>query len=290
MKLGLVGSAVRMSFTPRMQGEGVELEYSYDDQTAIPAEFAPLYSEQGGKYVLTAVKGIAPKDSITRLEGALAKERNDHKLLKQTYAPLAGKDINEVITALDRIPELELAAKGNIDETKLDQLVQARVAPVKRELEQYKSQLQEKETLISTYREKEVKGKIRQEVVGAATKLKIRQEAIDDAVIYAERYMTVDEATGNVVTKENVSGVPAYLTPEDFLQDLIPKKPHWLPPSVGGGAGGGAGGGVGGANPYTADGWNMSKQMLLWKTNQPLAKRMAEQAGVDPLKPVKPTK
>ena len=68
---------------------------------------------------------------------------------------------------------------------------------------------------------------------------------------------------GRVITKDG-KGVTPGLTPTEWLKDEIERSPHWWPTSVGGGAQGGAGsrGGTyaGANNPWSKDGWNVSKQ------------------------------
>lgn len=280
----------RTVFKPRGRGEGdIELEYEYASAEDIPAEFAPLYAEQGGKYVLAKVKGVAPAASVSRLESALAKERNDHKQVKQQLSGLGGRSIEEVLADLDRIPELEAQAqgKGN-DPEAIEKIVKARLAPMERTIQALTTERDTVKQEIETYKTRETKTKIKDAVVAAAATAKLRPSAIEDAVTYAQLHMTVDDQ-GNVVTKDG-SGFTPYLTPTDWLNEILPKRPHWVEGSAGGGASGHGAGGHNGEDPYSYEGWNISKQMQLWKTNQPLAKRLAEKHGVDPIKPVRPAK
>lgn len=285
----VIGAGVGLGFMPRGRGEGnANLEYSYADQASIPAEHASLYTEQGGQFVLTGVNGIAPQASVTRLESALAKERNDHKAVKTQLTQL-GRPVADVLIDLDRIPELEAQAqgKGN-DPEAIEKIVKARMAPLERQITTLTGERDLLKTDVDGFRSREVKAKIKDAVVSAATTAKVRTSAIDDAVMYAQSVMTVDDS-GNVVTKDGV-GVTPYMTPADWLADMLPKRQHWLEGSAGGGSQGGRGNGHSGEDPYSADGWNISKQMQLWKADQPLAKRLAEKNGVDPLKPVRPAK
>lgn len=273
---------------PRARGEGdVELQYEYASAEEIPAEFATLYAEQGGKYVLAKVKGVAPADSVRRLESALAKERNDHRQVKQQISAL-GRPVEEVLADLDRIPELEAAASGKGNPEDIEKMVKARLAPLERQLQTVITERDTVKQEIEGYRTRETKAKIKDAVIAAASGAKLRPSAIEDAVTYAQLQMTVDE-NGNVVTKDG-AGVTPYLTPADWLNEILPKRPHWVEGSAGGGASGPGAGGHHGEDPYSHDGWNISKQMNLWKTNQSLAKRLAEKNGVDPLKPVCPAK
>ena len=284
------GRQIGSFFNPRGRGEGdVELEYEYASADDIPAEFAPLYAEQGGKYVLAKVKGVAPAASVQRLESALAKERNDHKTVKQQLSALGGRSIEDVLTDLDRISELEAQAqgKGN-DPEAIEKIVKARMAPLERQLQAITTERDTVKQEIETYKTRETKTKIKDAVIAAAATAKLRPSAIEDAVTYAQLHMTVDD-TGNVVTKDG-SGFTPYLTPTDWLNEMLPKRPHWVEGSAGGGAGGGKGDGFGGEDPYSHDGWNISKQMQLWKSDKARAIRLASKNGVDPVKPVRPAK
>nr|DAO82792.1 MAG TPA: hypothetical protein [Caudoviricetes sp.] len=289
MKKSSVAISVGLALiNPRSRGEGdVELEYEYGSAEDIPAEYANLYAEQGGKYVLAKVKGVAPAESVRRLESALAKERNDHRQVKQQISAL-GRPVEEVLADLDRIPQLEAAANGKGAPEDIEKMVKARLAPIERQLQAVTSERDSVKQEIEGYRTRETKAKIKDAVIAAAAGAKLRPSAIEDAVTYAQLQMTVDD-NGNVVTKDG-AGVTPYLTPADWLNEILPKRPHWVEGSAGGGASGTGNGGHHGEDPYSHDGWNISKQMNLWKTNQSLAKRLAEKNGVDPLKPVRPAK
>ena len=106
--------------------------------------------------------------------------------------------------------------------------------------------------------------------------------------MFGERVLTVDES-GNVVTKEN-SGVTPFATAEDMLRDILPTRQHWLEDSFGGGSQGGKGSQFSGTDPYSHDGWSITEQMKLMKSDPAKAKKLAERNGVDPLKPTKPAK
>ncbi|AVJ51759.1 hypothetical protein Vid5_gp04 [Pantoea phage vB_PagS_Vid5] len=272
-----------------------DLELSYATQDDVPAEFASLYTEKDGKFVLTGVKNLVTQENITRLQGALEKERNDHKATKEKYAPLAGKDVNEVIATLDRIPELEAAANGaGNDSKKIDALVEAkiktRLAPIERERDQLKTANGELVKKVETLDGRITADTIKSVVTKAALDAKVIPSALDEVIMYGERLLQVDEG-GKVITKDGV-GVTPGLDPTVWLTEMLAKKPHWLPGSNGGGAGGSNGGG-GGTNPFSHAGWNMTEQMKLVRSNPARAEQFAKAAGVDiknPQKPAAPSK
>lgn len=268
------------------RGEGLEL--SYENKDAIPAGYEELYSEKDGKMVLTGVKGMKTENDVTTLQTALQKERQAHKALKTQFAPLASHgSIEDIVASLDRIPELEAGQGKGANPADIDKLVQAKLAPLQRELDTVKTTLIEKDNEISTYKGKEQKATIAEQVRKAAKGLKVRDTAIEDAVMYGQNLLTVDEA-GNVVTKEN-SGVTPFVSAEEMLRDLLQGRPHWLEESVGGGAQGGKGG-MSGENPYSHENWNLGEQMRIYKENPAKAQALAKRHGVDPLKPTRPAK
>lgn len=272
-------------FISRRQGDGLEL--SYETQEAIPAGYESLYSEKDGKFVLTGVKGIKTDADVIRLQTALTKERNDHKVVKDQLRTITEHGtIEEIVTKLDSIPELEAkAGKGSPED--IEKIVTARLTPLQRQL---KTLEDEKAALLgenTNFKQEKVTNTIRTEITKAATKLKLKPGAIEDAVVLGERLMTIDDA-GNVVTKDGV-GVTPYAAPTEWLTEVLPNKGHWLEESFGGGSNGGKGGDHT-ANPYSHDNWSITDQMTIYKKDPAKAIQMAKRFGVDPLNPVRPAK
>lgn len=268
------------------RGEGLEI--TYENKDAIPAGYEDLYSEKDGKMVLTGVKGMKTESDVAKLQASLVKERNDHKATKQVYAPLAAHgSVEEVVSKLDRIPELEAGQGKGANPADLEKLVQAKLTPLQRELEAAKAGLAERDGLIAGFKGKEQKLTIAEQVRKAAKVLKVRDTAVEDAVMYGQNLLVIDDS-GNVVTREN-AGVTPFLSAEDLLRDLIAARPHWLEESVGGGANGGKGGNSIN-NPYSHEHWNLGEQMRVYKENPEKAKQMAARFGVDPLNPSRPAK
>jgi hypothetical protein len=250
---------------------------SVDD---LPEDVKAEYVERDGKFHLQ-VEGMKTQADIDRLQSALTKERNDHKAIKEKFSVLGDRDPTEVVTLLDRIPELEAAAQGKLDDEKINQIVETRVkskiAPVERERDQLKTQLAEKDGLIEGFTTKEKTRTIHDKVRAAAAKAKVLPEALDDALLLADRQFEVDES-GNVVTKDGV-GVTPGVDPEVWFTDLQQKRPHWWGPSQGGGAGGSGKGSGGTANPWSHDNWNMTEQGRIYKENPTRAEQLAKAAG-----------
>src|SRR5574343_628829 len=147
-----------------------------DNIDNIPEQFRELYTEQNGKFVLTGVEGVKTKADIDRIHASLIKERNDHKQTREKFSFIGDRDISQVQEMLDKYPELELAASNKLDEAGIQKLVEARLgsatAPLKRELETYKKQMAEKDSLIEQFSTEKKSRKIKDDVLSAIGKHK----------------------------------------------------------------------------------------------------------------------
>ena len=255
------------------------IEVTYATQEEIPAGFESLYTEKGGKWELTEVKGIKTEADVTRVQTALSKERADHKKAKEALSAFGDLKPDEVLVKLDRINELEELVKGKPDDTKINEMVEtrikARIAPLEREKANLAKQVTELTGEIELFKVEGTKRTISETVRAAASKAKLLPEAIDDALMFAERVFTVDES-GAIVVKEGV-GFTVGINPEVWLTELQPKRPHWWGSSIGGGGKPGTGGG--GVNPFTHENWNMTEQGRMIKENRAKAEQMAKSAG-----------
>lgn len=253
-----------------------------DNLDDVDEKYHDLYTEKNGKFELTGIEGVKTQADVDRLQSALTKERNDHKAVRERLGMLGDRKIEDVLAQLDRIPELEAAAAGKMDEEKINQIVETRIktklAPIERERDTLRNQLSEKDKLIEGYTTKERTRMIHDAVRSAAATSKVLPEALEDALMLAERVFEVNE-DGKVTTKDNV-GVTPGVEPAVWFTDLQAKRPHWWGPSSGGGAGGGnRNGGGGGANPWTHEGWNMTEQGRILKENRTRAEQLAKAAG-----------
>jgi hypothetical protein len=247
----------------------------------IPEQYRDLYSERDGKFELTGIQGVKTTADTDRLTESLRKERSEHDATKAKFRPWAELKHDEVMASLDRIPELEAAAADKIDDTKLDEMVERRIttrlAPLERENAELKSNLEEATGQVGELSGTINSTKIKDALRKAATGSKIIDTAVAD-VLGHERVFELTE-DGQVRTKEGV-GVTPGLEPDVWLKDRMEDRPHWWPPSKGGGAGGSGGsGGLTGNNPWHADHWNLTEQGKAYNENPDKAKQMAEAVG-----------
>lgn len=269
--------AFAMSARPGDDGD-VMLNTSYDSIDSVPENFRSLYTEQDGKAVLSKVVGLKTQDDINRLQGALEKERNDHRQVKSMLGKLGDRSIDDVLADLDRLPALEAAAKGadNIDEQIAGRL-QQETAPLNRKLNEYEGKIEELSTSLQEYKTREIHRDINDVVGKFATKSKAIPEAIEDIQFMARSIFEKNE-NGDVVAKAGIPGVTPGITPEVWLVELQQNKPYLWPqsnlPQMGK-----SGKVVGGNNPWSKDSWNMTEQGKILRENRQKAEQLAAQAG-----------
>ena len=257
-----------------------------DTLEGLDEHVASLYTQRGDKFELgveiPGIEGIKTFTDFSKLSEALRKERTDHRAIRDRFAPLGELKVEDILSTLDRLPELEAAAAGTkIDDAKIETIVtgrlNAKLAPVERELLTARESLAQKDAVITSFQQKEVQRTIGDAVRTATSKVKVVDTAVEDVTLLAERIFTIDE-TGKVVAKDNVGCTPG-ISPEVWLNEMQSKRPHWWGPSAGGGAGGNRGGAGGGVNPWSADGWNMTEQGRILIENPSRADQLARSAG-----------
>jgi hypothetical protein len=272
----------------------VKLKTIYEKQEDIPEGFVELFTEKNGKFELTAVEGVKTQADIDRVNSALVKERNDHKVAREKLQLFGEFDPAALPVMQEELAEAKakleaLTAEGNDQTVKvqaqIDAAVNRAVGPITREKESLARQVDAAKKAVAE-KEGEVT-KLQADIASEHTRLAIRDAAIaakvlptaiDDAVLVGESmFETVD---GKLLTKGD-KGITPGLSPKEWAKEMEEKRPHWFPTSVGGGAQGGKGGGSASKdNPFTAENWDITKQGTLYKENPEKAAQMAARAGV----------
>ena len=256
----------------------------YEDEYAsadlIPTEVRHLYRDDGDKWILLGASEIKTPDDVLRVQEGLRKERTDHKAAKSRLALFGNLHPEDVPAKLDRFDELEAASGGQIDETKLGEMVEVRLraktAPLERQIATLTTERDEFQGQVSVFEERDVTRTIHDKIRVAAMDGKVQNTAIADALAAGSAVFQIDEL-GNVVTRDNV-GVTPGIDPSVWLTEMKATRPHWWPESRGVGANGGKGS-TGGVNPFSADGWNMTEQGVMVRTDRNKADQMARAAG-----------
>jgi len=262
------------------------LKALYEGVDEIPEAFRELYTERGGKYELTGVEGMKTQADVDRLQTALTKERGEHKATKEKLAAWGDLEPEDTREKLDKIPELEARA-GQVDDEKIEKLVEARAAAkvrtLEREHEKLKTESDGKDTRIALLETRERQRAIGDAILPELGKAKVLDSAREDILMLADRIFEAapiegEEGRFKVTTRDGV-GVTPGISPADWIAEMQPKRPHWWPPSEG------AGGRPGtstttGNNPWQKSNWNITEQSRVFATQgAEVAERMAKQAG-----------
>lgn len=262
----------------------MKLKAIYKTQDEIPETYRDLYTEKNGQWELTGVEGVKTQADVERVQQGAAQERTDHgetkAKLKVFTDAFGDRPVAEINADLDRIPELEAKSTGEIDQEKIDTLVDARVrrevAPIQRELDQVKEANGTLTTENEGFKTANTSRSIKDALREAGTEAKMQAGAMDDLLMYEGQFEF--DAAGVLVTKDG--GIAAAgLEPNAFVTEMKDKRPHWWAPSEGGGAGGNLGGAPGGENPFSHKHWNMTKQGALVSSDPAKAEQLAKAAG-----------
>jgi hypothetical protein len=256
------------------------LKHRYEKKDEIPVEYLGLFTEQDGAWVLTGISGIKTQDDVDRLTDSLRKEREDHGEVKKKLRKFNDLEPDDVFAKLDRITELEAAAANKIDDTKLNEMVETRIksrtAPLERQIKELTDDSVRLTGEVDTYKGKETKRTIHDQIRKAAVQAKLRDTAVDDALMIGENVFELDDR-GRAVTKDGV-GITPGLAPDVWFTENTKVRPHWWPESQGAGAKGGNGS-DGANNPFSAENWNMTEQGQLFKADPEKATQFAKSAG-----------
>jgi len=257
----------------------------YDKLEDIPDTYRDLFTEKGEKWELTGVEGLKTAGDVTRIQTALEKERASHKAAKAKLAEWGDLTPDGVHAKLDRFDELETAAGGKLDDAKIEEMVGKRVeaklktvtAPLERELTKRKTELDAANSTLVTL-QTDLQGRVLRDTLRPILNERhVLPEHHEDVFMFAERHLQRTD-DGHFITRDGV-GVTPGLPPKDWIDEFLPKKPGWLPPSVGGGARGSGAPGLAN-NPWSDAHWNMTAQgAYLTQHGVEKAKQAATAAG-----------
>lgn len=273
-----------------------KLKTIYATEAEIPEGYADLYVERNGQFELTGIEGVKTQADIDRVQKALQNEKAEHKGTKEKLQKFGELDPDKVVESLAELDTVKTALDaaikdGKIDPEKnqaaIDAAVNRALGPVNREKTQLQRDLDnarktteqlatEKSALENSIKRGKIEGALRD----AASAAKVVSYAVNDALRAGVDVFEIAE-DGRILTKDNV-GVTPGIDPKEWLKDMQEVAPHWWPASVGGGAPGGRGGpGNRAENPWTAEGWNMTKQgQYLRQYGEAKAAEAAKAAGV----------
>lgn len=280
------------------------LKGTHDKQDEIPEHFRELYTEKNGKWECTGIQGMKTQSDVDRIQEAQRKATTDREVIKSKLVLFGDgkvgvdsslddwKALHEgLVTKLDRIPELEAASKGKLDEVEIEAIVARRVdgtirsklaGPERKvkELEKANGELTDEN---GKFRAADRTRMIHDDVRKALVASKVLNDAHEDALMLADHVFEVREDDKKVVTRDNI-GITPGLDAAGWLTEIQDRRRHWWPESVGGGSrGSGPGAGVaGGKNPWTHENWSMTEQGQIFKVHgRDRCDQLAKAAGTE---------
>ena len=248
-----------------------------DSLDSVDEHFRSLYTERDGKFELTGVEGMKTEADVQRLQTALSKEREDHRVARTRISAFGELEPEDVLSKLDRLQELELTG-GTVDETKMEEIIAARlktkVSPLERTLDERSKRVVELETMVQTYESGNRKRTVQDKVREAFAIQKLTDAAAqEDAMLHAMSIFTIDADTNSVVTEDG-------RTPAQWLEGMKQTRSYWWGPSHGGGSFGGRTNHTG-TNPWAKDSLNLTEQGRILKVDPSKAEQLAKAAGVN---------
>lgn len=262
-----------------------QIELSYESADEIPEAFRPLYDEQDGKFVLGGVNGMKTQQDVSNVQEALRKERNDKSELDKAVKEWRrlGESPDEIQAKLDRIEELEKLADGKLDDEKIKEIAESRVkqatSPLQRNLETVTQERDTYKSEVDALKQQIERRDMHDVITTVATEMKVQPTALPDIKIIAERYFERRE-DGSFITKSDVTDVTPGVDVKQFFKEMQKTRPHWFPPSEGGGARGGGAMGSSADNPWSPKGWNLTEQgRIIREQGMDVANNMAKAAG-----------
>lgn len=250
------------------------LKFTIPTEAELPADHKSLYVERDGAWYLD-VEGVVPKE---RLEEFRTNNRNLTKENAELKKKIADIDFDDIEDLKAKRKEIE---DGHIKGKKAEEILEQRTKEMKaahdKALTAEKARAEKAEGDLARL-------KINDAALSVAMKKGLLPSATEDLTVRAQAVFKLKDGKPTAFQGEaelyGISGGP--LTVEEWVDGLTKNAPHLFKSSTGGGAGGaGSGGGAtGGPNPFSKDGFNLTRQAELLTSDPAAAKRLAAAAGV----------
>lgn len=265
----------------------MELADSYDTLDQIPAEHLALYVEKDGKHVLhlTGLKTQSDFDNYGKALRNRFAEQAARDAARDNDLPISGKDIKTMIADAVKValPGDDKGGEGGDNNGNESQAVH----DLTRKVAELTEKLEKADNEKTAAQETAQTTTINNALSAAAIKSGVRPEAVDSIVSLVSQNFEMS-ADGQVVVKlegNKIPGATPNASPGDAFA-LVKRDAaysYFWPDSKGGGGGNNNGGGGGGGgdktNPWSKDGWNLTKQGEAVVADRANAETLAKAAG-----------
>lgn len=257
------------------------LKAVYLTKEAIPAQYVDLYTEKNGQWELTGIEGIRTEADIERITDAYGKRIKDAAKSVKSGEGLTSDQIAEIVR--DEIKKAAGDGGGNNgggdNNNGGGSDLERQLAAATDEAQTWKGKAEAAEAAA-------LDSNLTAQLTAAVTAAGVRPEAVDH---FVTSHKSDFELRDGKLARKFVESDPKTATQsvDDYLTSRKTDKStaYFWPGNEGGGSGGsgGLGGAHKGPNPFDPKTANMTEQNRIYSENPELAKRLADQAGVDVL-------
>jgi len=259
----------------------MSLKAIYKNQEEIPEQLKDFYTEKNDQWELQA-EGMKTEEDVRRVQEVVRKLTEEKKDLKKKVEAYGDLDPKSVRTTLDEYEVLKarVEAGSGPDEEKLAQIKKTLENQIKnplvRELEEIRTRAATAEAKATSLEQFLSRSKIEGAIRQAAIEAKMRPEAVEDALRWGMDEFAVDDK-GGVTVKD---GADVGFSAAQWMENKKATRQHWWPESQGAGSKGSGVAGHAGPNPFApGDGFSVTEQMRLIKTNPKLAELLEKAAS-----------
>lgn len=251
------------------------LKYQLDSLESVPEALHEYYTESGGAFVL-AVEGVKPAADFQKVMTSLEAERQEHKSTKAKLTAFNGTTPEDVLGLKTKAMELEAAIKangGDLDDSKLDELVKQRLLPFEAKEKKLMDELATATEQMAAMKAEATNAKRKASVLDEIG-TKVKSEFHKDLLYRAERELTYSEDVDGFVDSLG-TGL------QEWAMRQLRETPSWAASSKGAGANGGNGAPNASKNPFAkgTPHYNLTEQARLMMEDPKRAEQLKAQAS-----------
>lgn len=247
-----------------------DLQFSLENLDGLSDEAKGFYTETNGQFALN-VSGVKPLAEFQTVMGSLEAERLDHKTTKGKLGAFGGKTPADMLALTTKIMELEAAGGGELDKSKIDELVKQRLIPFEQQATTAETTISELNAQVESMQANALSNDRERVVIGILGE-QVKPEFHKDLTYRAER-----ELTWNPDLKAFVDTLGASAT--EWAARQLRETPSWCVPSNGSGVKGGGRPGNASVNPFAkGKDFNLTNQSRMMREDPKKAAQLQAQA------------